>query len=60
MGSSIGEDSDGAGDSWLVELGMVSSSVGGAFRSWLSCGDEHEELEDSERISRRCLHVVEV
>ena len=60
MGSSIGEDSDGTGDSWLVELGMVSSSARGDIGSWLSCGDEDEEFEDPERISQRRLCVTGV
>ena len=60
VGSSIGKDSDGAGDSWLVELGMVSSSIGGDIGSWLSCGDEDEEFEDPEKINRRRLRVTGV
>ena len=60
MVSLIGKDSDGAGDSWLVELGMVSSTMRGEIGSWLSCGDEDEESEDPERISRRRLRVIGV
>ena len=60
MGSSINEDSDGAGDSWLVKLGMVSSFIRGDVGSELSCGDEDEESEDPERISHQRLRVVGV
>ena len=60
VGSSIGKDSDGAGNSWLVELCMVYSSIGGDNGSWLSCGDENKEFEDLERISHRHLRVIEV
>ena len=60
VGSLVGKDLDGAGDSQSVKLGMVSSTAGGDIGSWISCGDENEDFEDSERIIRRRLCVTRV